>query len=91
MEQLPLEVRLADYAVFESFFPGPNAEAVQTLRSVATDGRAEFIWIWGAPGCGKSHLMQAAVVLASFSYHAAMRDEKFPRPKEIDNGRRWHK
>ena len=38
-----------------------------------------------------SDLKQAAVVLASFAYHAAMRDEKFPRADGINNGRRWHK
>ena len=36
-------------------------------------------------------LMQASVILASFAYHAAMRDEKFPRADGINNGRRWHK
>ena len=36
-------------------------------------------------------LQQASVVLASFAYHAAMRDEMFPRADGIDNGRRWHK
>jgi carboxypeptidase Q len=37
-------------------------------------------------------LMQAAVVLASFAYHAAMRDEMLPRSSnQIKNNRRWHK
>jgi len=36
-------------------------------------------------------LQQAAIILASFAYHAAMRDEKFPRADGLDNGRRWHK
>jgi hypothetical protein len=36
-------------------------------------------------------LKQAAVILASFAYHAAMQDEKFPRADGLDNGRRWHK
>ena len=36
-------------------------------------------------------LKQASVILASFAYHAAMRDEKFPRADGLDNGRRWHK
>jgi hypothetical protein len=36
-------------------------------------------------------LMQASVILASFAYHAAMRDEKFPRADGVNNGRRWHK
>jgi hypothetical protein len=36
-------------------------------------------------------LKQASVILAMFAYHAAMRDEKFPRADGINNGRRWHK
>jgi Zn-dependent M28 family amino/carboxypeptidase len=37
-------------------------------------------------------LKQAAVILASFAYHAAMRDEMLPRsPLQIRNNRRWHK
>jgi len=36
-------------------------------------------------------LKQAAVILASFAYHAAMRDGPFPYADGINNGRRWHK
>lgn len=37
-------------------------------------------------------LMQASVILASFAYNAAMRDEKLPRTKnQMKNNRRWHK
>ena len=37
-------------------------------------------------------LMQASVILASFAYNAAMRDQKLPRsPHQMKNNRRWHK
>lgn len=36
-------------------------------------------------------LEQAAVILASFAYHAAMREGPFPAADGTDNGRRWHK
>lgn len=36
-------------------------------------------------------LQQAAVILASFAYHAAMRGGRFPRADGINNGRPWHK
>ncbi len=36
-------------------------------------------------------LKQASAILASFAYHASMRDGKFPRADGLDNGRRWHK
>jgi len=36
-------------------------------------------------------LKQASVILATFAYHAAMRDEMFPWADGLHNGRRWHK
>jgi len=61
MEQLPLEVRLADYARFETFCIGPNAALVHALADLArTDGVA-VLWLWGQPQSGKTHLLQACV------------------------------
>ena len=36
-------------------------------------------------------LKQAAIILASFAYHAATREGDFPRADGLTNGRRWHK
>lgn len=55
MKQLALGVRLRADAVFESFWPGLNAEAVAALRT--PDGAP--VWLWGTPGSGKTHLLQA--------------------------------
>jgi DnaA family protein len=38
MQQLPLGVRIPDRAVFESFFAGPNAQAVEYTMRVAAGG-----------------------------------------------------
>jgi len=61
MQQLPLEVRLADYALFETFFAGPNDACVHALRDVANVAAYSFVWVWGPPGSGRSHLLQACV------------------------------
>ncbi len=58
MRQLPLPVRLRDFAVFDTFEPGANGAVVAWLADPAAAGPAA--WLWGAPGCGKSHLLQAA-------------------------------
>jgi len=58
MRQLPLAVRLRDFAVFETFEPGPNGAVMAVLADPAASGPA--IWLWGPPGSGKSHLLQAA-------------------------------
>jgi DnaA-homolog protein len=64
MRQLPLEVQLADYAVFDSFFVGENAAAVFALRSLLRGGQA-MVWLWGNQESGKSHLLQALVAEAA--------------------------
>ena len=59
MEQLPLAVQLRDTARLESFVPGRNREA---LESIGTSSRAtpKVLWLWGRPGTGKTHLLQGA-------------------------------
>lgn len=61
MQQLSLEVRLADFAVMETFFPGRNAAAVHALAQTARVQTRAVIWLWGAAGTGKTHLLQATV------------------------------
>ncbi|MFI4891230.1 MAG: DnaA regulatory inactivator Hda [Steroidobacterales bacterium] len=60
MKQLALPVRLRAEAVFDSFSGGPNAEVVAALRAPGTDP----VWLWGARGTGKTHLLQAACAAA---------------------------
>lgn len=56
MKQLALGVRLRAGAVYASFAPGPNSEIVTALRSPDIAS----VWLWGAPGSGKTHLLEAA-------------------------------
>jgi DnaA-homolog protein len=60
MKQLALGVRLRADAVFESFWPGRNGEVVAALRSPS----AVPLWLWGASGSGKTHLLQAVCAAA---------------------------
>jgi DnaA-homolog protein len=61
MRQLALDIRLADHAVFDSYYPGPNAVAVASMQSAAAGEGPAIIWIWAAPESGRSHLLQASV------------------------------
>jgi DnaA family protein len=61
MEQLPLRVRLRDSARFASFVAGDNAEACERLADPAGP---RVLWLWGRPGAGKTHLLQAACAAA---------------------------
>ncbi len=65
MRQLPLGVRVPDRAVFASFLPGANLQAVEHLKSLAQRAAFGAAWICGPSGSGKSHLLQATCALAS--------------------------
>jgi DnaA family protein len=65
MRQIPLGVRLADRALFASFLPAHNAEALQHLQRLATGAAGTLTWLCGPPGAGKSHLLQATCAAAS--------------------------
>jgi DnaA-homolog protein len=74
MRQLPLGVRIPDRAVFESFLPARNQEAVEQLRRLARGDSAGIVWLCGPGGAGKTHLLQAVIVEAS----QTMRTAYFP-------------
>jgi DnaA family protein len=63
MKQLALGVRLRADAVFESFAPGQNSEVLTALRAANTAP----LWLWGAQGSGKTHLLQAVCAAAGDS------------------------
>jgi DnaA family protein len=65
MRQLPLGVRLPDRALFESFLPARNGEALEHVRRVAHGQAGGLTWLCGPGGCGKTHLLQAACAAAS--------------------------
>ncbi len=65
MQQLPLAMRLRERAVFDSFVPGANLQAVQTLRTIALGQQREAAWVCGPAGVGKSHLLQALCAAAA--------------------------
>ncbi len=64
-QQLPLPVHLSDQAVFDSFFESENGALLSHLKSLARSGGERLIWLWGRPGSGKTHLLQAACAEAS--------------------------
>ena len=65
MKQLLLDIQPPSAPTLDNFIPGSNAEALHSLK-MAIDGanEARFIYLWGAPGSGKSHLLQACHDLA---------------------------
>ena len=68
--QLSLNLRLKDASSFSNFLPAQNREVLARLRAAivaaATAEKPEerMLFLWGAPGTGKTHLLQAACRLA---------------------------
>jgi DnaA-homolog protein len=58
--QLTLPLLRPAEPTLDNFVPGPNAELLARLRELAAGGGAEaVIYLWGAPGSGRSHLLRA--------------------------------
>ncbi len=71
MRQLPLGVQLGVSLRFETYTAGSNGEAVEALRRLAVGVSHVPVWIYGATGSGKSHLLQAGCAQASVAGKAA--------------------
>lgn len=57
--QLALGVRLRDGSVFASFFAGRNQPVVDALQSLCVGEPPTCVYLQGATGTGKTHLLQA--------------------------------
>ena len=61
MQQLVLDIGPAAQPDFDNYIAGPNAEALARVRTLAEGNlRETIVYLWGDPGCGRSHLLQAA-------------------------------
>jgi hypothetical protein len=49
--QLPLGLALRDSARFDGFFPGPNREAIDSLRLAAAGQGESLVYVAGPAGC----------------------------------------
>lgn len=49
---------------FENFIIGDNAELVALLADAGGSATDRFVYLWGAPGSGRTHLLRAALDVA---------------------------
>ncbi|MCX8004597.1 MAG: DnaA regulatory inactivator Hda [Burkholderiaceae bacterium] len=62
MTQLALDLLRPLAPTLDNFVPGRNAEAVAALRMLLAGRLVErIVYLWGEPGCGRSHLLTALV------------------------------
>ena len=79
-QQLPLHLKLPDHAVFDSYFAGPNREALDYLAQ----GAGAMTWLWGEPSTGKTHLLQAAAAASARSAYLPLSELKDFGPSVLD-------
>jgi DnaA family protein len=92
-QQLSLGVSLNDDATFENFYAPPdtpNAQILLALQKQIESSNEPFIFLWGAPGCGLTHLLQGACHYAdtlgkTFQYFP-LREMAGYAPDELFNG-----
>lgn len=77
MRQLALDISVSPPPTFENFVVGRNAEALALLRA-AIEARGErFVYLWGASGSGRTHLLKAAASGADAAYVACETNSVF--------------
>lgn len=63
--QLPLALRWPAHQRLREFHAGPNGAIVDALRATARDAGSPWIFLAGAPGSGRTHLLFATCAEAS--------------------------
>lgn len=64
MTQLLLDLLPRQAPSLDNFISGDNAELLSRLRTLATPGCFDMIYLWGQTGSGRSHLLAATASLA---------------------------
>src|SRR5262245_181399 len=65
MKQLALDLANPPLPALENFITGRNAELMQSMRRIVkSSGPERFIYLWGSPGSGRTHLLKGAVAAA---------------------------
>jgi len=58
--QLPLGVSLRDDATLASYYGGHNVQALASIEAAAQGLGEKYLYLWGEPGVGCTHLLQGA-------------------------------
>lgn len=62
MKQLALDFASLPLPTLDNFVPGRNGELIANLRRTAARQPGEhFLYVWGRPGSGRTHLLKGAV------------------------------
>jgi DnaA family protein len=64
LTQLLLDLLPTQAPTLDNFIAGNNGELLARLRTLATPGCFDALYVWGTGGSGKSHLLAATAALA---------------------------
>ncbi len=85
MNQLLLDITPDWWPTFDNFVAGGNAELLSVLHQALSGESAErCVYVWGADGSGKSHLLRACVMAAQESGLNAVYAGGTVPPQELD-------
>ena len=88
MKQIPLAIGPEPAQTFDNFLPGANGEALAHLGALAPG--APPVYLWGAQGSGKTHLLHAVVDRATrHGQQAAWFSATSPTPWAAPDERDW--
>ncbi|MGH8599764.1 MAG: DnaA regulatory inactivator Hda [Burkholderiales bacterium] len=59
MQQLVLDIGAPAAPTFDNFVPGRNGELLAALHRLIAGHGDNFVYLWGAAGSGRSHLLRA--------------------------------
>lgn len=87
--QIPLAIGLSDEATFENFEGNQHQQIIQFLESAIQGSEERFIYLWGKPGVGKSHLLQACChamgTRGSTAFYLPLKDYADLGPRMIED------
>ncbi len=87
-QQLPLHFEFRTNQTFSDFFPGTHHEIIAHLQQCVAGLGEQQIFLWGQPGLGKTHLLQACCHQAQQqnlnSFYFDLANAELPDPAILD-------
>ena len=88
MEQIPIQFDLKVEQSFSSFYIACHQEVVQQLTDISSGKGEQQIYLWGAQGLGKTHLLHAccqqAYQLKRSAFYLPLQKNNLPPPDVLE-------
>lgn len=86
-QQIPLQFEFQSNQSFRTFYPGNNDEIINHLQQFCHRNEQQ-IYLWGAAGTGKTHLLQATTQKANqqrkSSFYLSLNSSSLPDPSILN-------